>query len=363
MPCPDAIILTKRNALVQMERGLCPSTVVKGLERLMKKTNLFQRAWIISDGKIGDIVQCTGIAQALGIEAKTRIISPTKPWVWMMPNGPIPPGDKIGKPGSPLNPPLPDLVISSGWRALAYVRELKKQQKQKVFTLYLKFPRGNADYLDLIWAPAHDGVKGERIITSIASPHRFSRDVLASEYGEKPDYLASLQQPLIGVLLGGESKDYHFSDDDCKKLASSLRSLADTGAGLAITPSRRSSRKLKETIKKQLEGVNHYWWDEVDDNPYGYLLSQSDAFVVTADSANIMGEACVSGKPVYVFKPSGGSKKFDRLLEGFSAHGATKMLPEEIEKLVPWSYEPLFAASDIAIEINKRAARQFDIAY
>ena len=139
---------------------------------------------------------------------------------------------------------------------------------------------------------------------------------------------------------------------------------ADAGAGLAITPSRRSPGTLKTAIEHELEDVNYYWWDgsapNPTPNPYGFLLSQCDAFVVTADSANMVGEACVTGKSVYVFKPSGGSKKFDRLLEEFSTYGAIRALPEKIEQHIPWRYEPLYAAGDIAREIIKRAARQFD---
>ena len=324
------------------------------------RTTLFGRVWILSDGKMGDLVQCRGVAQALGVEADIRIISPQKSYEWMMPYGPLPPKDWIGKTSSPINEPLPDLVIAAGWRMLAYVRAIKKRRKDDVFTVFLKSPRCKAPYIDLIWAPEHDGLSGSRVISSIAGPHRFSPEFLGTEYGEKPDYLVRLPAPLVGVLLGGESKDYHFSKEDCTRLAKSLRSLADTGAGLAITPSRRSSEQLKKEIKQQLTDKSFYWWDEREPNPYGYILSQSDFFVVTADSANMVGEACVSGKPVYVFRPSGGSKKFDRLLAGFEAYGAIKPLPEHIEKLVSWNYQPLYAAADIAREIEKRATRQFN---
>jgi mitochondrial fission protein ELM1 len=321
---------------------------------------VFHNAWIVSDGKVGDLVQCRGIAQALGVKADLRIVNPTKPWVWMMPYGPLPPGDHIRNKKSPIRQPLPDLVIASGWRTLAYVREIKKHKQDGVFTVFLKFPRSRADYLDLIWVPEHDHVKGDRVISSIASPHRFSPKILTQEYGQKPDYLDNLGQPLVGVILGGNSKDYNFSDDDCRRFARSLHSLAECGAGLAITPSRRSPSNLKNAIKKELAGKKIYWWDESDANPYGYILSHAGMFVVTADSANIVGEVCVTGKPVYYFKPSGGSKKFDRLIDGFEAYGAIRQLPEAILKLESWNYEPLYAAAQVAQEVEARAIRQFN---
>ncbi len=316
----------------------------------------FSRVWLISDGKAGDIVQCRGVAQALGRQEAVEIaIRPRRPFVWMMPYGPVPPDERIGQDASPLQAPFPDLVIASGWRTLAYVRELKQKLGDEVFTVFLKSPRCTASYVDLIWVPAHDRLRGERVISSLASPHRFSPQILEGDYAQKPDFMAKLAGPVIGVLLGGESKDYHFSDADCVRLAKSLRALAQTGAGLAITPSRRSSDRLKRTIRQHLAGENIYWWDEKSENPYGYLLAHSDYFVITADSANMIGEACVKGKPVYVFRPSGGSKKFDRLLKGFERHGATRPLPEQVSELAAWDYEPLYAASEIAREIVKRA--------
>lgn len=327
------------------------------------KSALFKRVWILTDGKAGDFVQCLGVAEALGVSADIRTVSPQKPWVWMMPYGPLPPSDQFDHENSPIHKPFPDLVIASGWRTLAYIREIKKQQGADVFTVFLKSPRCKGTYLDLIWAPEHDRLTGDKVISSIAGPHRFSPVTLSGEYGQKPDDLKRLPKPLVGVLLGGDSKDYHFSESDCTRLVKSLGSLADLGAGLAITPSRRTPEALKEAIRHELEGKPIYWWDEQQPNPYGYILSHADYFVVTADSANMVGEACVTGRPVFVFKPSGGSKKFDRLLAGFEAHGATKPLPEVMEELVDWNYEPLYAVRDIAHEIEKRATRQFNAKY
>ena len=324
-----------------------------------KGTELFSRVWLLSDGKVGDLVQCKGVASALGVEAKTLIVAPRKPWVWLMPYGPLPPDERIGKQNSLLQPPFPDLVIASGWRTLAYLREIKKHCSERVFTVFLKSPRCRASYVDLIWVPQHDRLRGERVITSLAGPHRFSPARLTAEYGQMPAFMKELPKPLVGVLLGGDSKDYHFTPEDGERLAGSLAALAKTGAGLAITPSRRSPEGLKAAIRRKLSGDNIYWWDEKSENPYGYILAHSDFFVITADSANMIGEACVRGKPVFCFRPSGGSKKFDRLLQGFEAHGATRSLPEKIDRLTPWSYEPLYASDMIAREIEKRAAVQF----
>jgi mitochondrial fission protein ELM1 len=66
------------------------------------------------------------------------------------------------------------------------------------------------------------------------------------------------------------------------------------------------------------------------------------------------GEACVSGRPVYVFHPSGGSAKFRRYHDSLVAMGATRPLPEHLAELEHWAYEPQVSTDIIAHEIERR---------
>ena len=50
------------------------------------------------------------------------------------------------------------------------------------------------------------------------------------------------------------------------------------------------------------------------ENPYLALLALADAIVVTADSANMVGEAAATGAPILVFEPSGGHPKLAAFL-------------------------------------------------
>jgi hypothetical protein len=70
------------------------------------------------------------------------------------------------------------------------------------------------------------------------------------------------------------------------------------------------------------------------------------------------GEAAATGRPVYVFTPSGGSDKFARFHAALAGHGATRPLPATFERLDDWTYPPLDAASVIAAEIERRMARR-----
>jgi mitochondrial fission protein ELM1 len=107
-------------------------------------------------------------------------------------------------------------------------------------------------------------------------------------------------------------------------------------------------------VRAATEGLQRRFWSGEGDNPYPQFLAHADALVAPADSVNMVGEACATGKPVYVFEPEGGSAKFARYHAALRRHGATRPLPERVERLQTWSYTPLNTAETIAAEIARR---------
>ena len=72
-------------------------------------------------------------------------------------------------------------------------------------------------------------------------------------------------------------------------------------------------------------------------------------------------EAAATGRPIYVFSPSGGSAKFNRFHSALAAYGATRLLPLAGEPLETWTYEPLHSAEVIADEIARRWRRRVEM--
>jgi len=106
------------------------------------------------------------------------------------------------------------------------------------------------------------------------------------------------------------------------------------------------------------EGRPRIVWDMAGKNPYPDFLAHADRLVVTADSVNMTGEACATGRPVWVFHPSGGSPKFRRFHEALQKLGATRPLPDRVASLDEWTYAPLDAAQLIAQEVQQRWQRR-----
>jgi uncharacterized protein len=317
-----------------------------------------RRGWIISDGKAGHEAQARGVAEALGLAIEIKRVTPGAPWSLLSPWGPVAPSERFGSQTSPFHPPWPDFALSIGRLTIPYVRRLKQVGGLATYTVILLDPKVSAKTADLFWVPEHDKLRGPNVITTLTAPHTFSPRRLAELRARMPVEIAALPSPRVAVLLGGPNGDYHYTPPRVAHLASALQSLAALGAGLMITPSRRTPADVVGFLREQTAWQPHLFWDGQGENPYPQFLAQADAFVVPADSVNMTGEPCATAKPIYVFEPEGGSAKFTRFHDALRRYGATRPLPARFERLETWTYPPLDSASVIAAEIARRWSKR-----
>lgn len=312
-------------------------------------------AWIITDGSAGMDVQALGLAQALGLDVHIKHVAPSAPWRHAAPWGPADPKDRIGRPDSALfAPPWPAVCIATGRASAPYIRAIRRKAGSQTYCIVLQDSKAGTGIADLIWVPEHDRLRGANVITTPTSPHGYSADLLSRLRAACPPEIAALPSPRVAVILGGKNKIYRFTDADDDRLQTALASLGALGASFLITPSRRSHQRLIRTVDEATANHPRILWDGHGSNPYPNFLAHADMFVVTADSVNMTGEACATGKPVYVFEPTGGSAKFSRFHEALRRTGATRLLPDRVQRFDKWSYEPLDSAGTIAAEVERR---------
>lgn len=127
-----------------------------------------------------------------------------------------------------------------------------------------------------------------------------------------------------------------------------------------ITASRRTPVRLASAIKNAV-GDRAIFWNGVEHNPYTDFLAHADLFFITADSVSMTCEAAATGRPIYVFSPTGGSAKFDRFHTALADYGATRPIPAPGTALDTWTYEPLHSAEVIAAEIARRWQKRADM--
>ena len=316
-------------------------------------------AWVLTDGKAGDEVQCLGVTDALGLTPDIRRVAPRPAFAWAMPWGPIDPRDAPAREGSPIRPPYPDLLVASGRRAVPYVRAVRRLSRGHTYTVILKDPRNGSRAADLVWTPEHDRLRGDNVLVTLTSPHRISAGRLASARAAPDPRLSSLPHPRVAVLAGGDSRHHRFTPDDIARLVRDLEALMRAGATPMITASRRTPAPLRDALKQLAARSSGFFWDGDGENPYLALLALADAIVVTADSANMVGEAAATGAPVLVFEPSGGHPKLRAFIRGLERHGAVKPFTGRLEPLTyePIDSTPIIAAAVEAGFIRHRATR------
>jgi mitochondrial fission protein ELM1 len=300
--------------------------------------------WIITEGMAGTENQCLGVTDALGLKPEIFQITLKQPWKLFSPY--------LGFENSlifskKLLPPWPDILITSGRKAIAASRYIKKKSLGKTFTIHIQDPRISPDAFDLVALPSHDPTRGKNVIVTCAAPNRITQEKIKQEKDKFSDIFEPLPHPRVAVLIGGNSKAHNMDKEITESLA---RTLMNLEAGLMITASRRTGHQNFQTLSSTLKGKNIFFWDGQNENPYFGMLGWADYILVTEDSVSMVSDAITTGKPVYIIKLSGGASRLNKFHDRLQKKGITRAFKGELE---PYSYKPAADSQLIADEIRK----------
>ncbi|MEI9901176.1 MAG: ELM1/GtrOC1 family putative glycosyltransferase [Hyphomicrobium sp.] len=170
-------------------------------------------AWIFTTGAAGMDTQTRGVADALGVDYAMKPMSPRGLARWLAPWGPVSGAEHFGQPGSTFAPPWPEVAIGLGRASVPYVRALRRRSPE-TFTLLMLDTRAGRRAANVIWAPEHDRLRGENVITTLTAPHSFSAERLAMLRRKVPPAIAALPGPRLAVILGGRNAVYDFTARD-----------------------------------------------------------------------------------------------------------------------------------------------------
>jgi hypothetical protein len=116
--------------------------------------------------------------------------------------------------------------------------------------------------------------------------------------------LSGLPRPFTALFVGGNSATYRLDAETAARLgAAASAAAAAAGGTLLVSTSPRTSAAAAAAVVNAVTCRNViYRWKAGDpDNPYHAFLALADRFIVTADSASLLVEACLMGKPVEIF--------------------------------------------------------------
>ena len=268
--------------------------------------------------------------------------------------------EAFGVAGSRLGPPWPAFAFATGRTTIPYIRALRRRAGLATYTVILMDPRTGTEERRLDLGP------GAR------SPPRRQRPPLSdrpTSLFTRPDRSASRQRSASHRRVTAPAC--------CVPHRRSQRRLPYTTPTRAGLPEPRSARRKwcwlddhglapnPRTLCRSDQGRPGRRpapiWDGDGQNPYPDFLAHADLFVITADSVSMTCEAAATGRPIFVFSPSGGSAKFNRFHSALADYGATRAYPPPGEPLDTWTYEPLHSADVIAAEIARRWRRRAEM--
>jgi mitochondrial fission protein ELM1 len=325
------------------------------------------RIWVLLGDKQGDNNQLLALAEQLGLPFETRSLR------YRELEGARPPADQpdlgllTDECRAELAPPWPDLVIGIGWRSVPVALHIREANEGRTRLVRVGNPRCDPGLFDLVLTtrqyPVPDG-PAVRWLPLAMSRYQHAPPVEADESA----FLDRLRRPHLLLVVGGDAKHWRLPPltvfGAAFRLANRARRLRGS---LVVVTRRRTSRKVRRALR--LVSLLRRNIRLVADRPrFAVLLADADECFVTADSASMISEAVLTGKPVGLIRvelTSHGRKKLTedptsdtalrrRDLRRFWAHLLECRLAGTIDRPVSASIEnpALEAAAEVRALLN-----------
>jgi mitochondrial fission protein ELM1 len=307
-------------------------------------------SWILSEPYAGLMAQAQGLAHAAALVPEARILTAPAPWrfvtarIWPAPLAIV---------GEAISGPVPDIVIGCGGVGAVVAAALRR--RHGISAVQIQHPRMDPRRFDVVLVSTHDDLTGPNVIVTRTALHGASPARLAQAAALWRPALTHLPRPLVAVLVGGANGRFQFGAPDAAALGAQLAALAASGAGIALTPSRRTSPAAHAALARALGPAQAagqaYFWDGTGDNPYFGLLALADVIIATEDSVSMMSEAAATTAPLLIARLPGHSRRIRGFSEGLIAAGRARNF---IGRLETWPVTPIDDTEAAAFELRRR---------
>jgi mitochondrial fission protein ELM1 len=266
------------------------------------------RIWRVLGDKRGDNGQVEMIAAALrdahGWSSELRHLEMRPDFVLGKPRvGPTLYHLDLAK-SDALEPPWPDLILTSGRRPANAALWIKRQSGGRSRIVLVGKPSGvSAPQFDLIVTSAEtlpapfDNVLHVGLPLMAVDPAR-----LATAESEWRARLDALPRPLVAILIGGPTNPFRYDATLRTALRARIDAVLAEGGTPYLVGSRRTPPGFLAALAEGLpEGTPVFDWASPGaENPYAGLLALADRFVVTGDSISMQVEVARLGKPLEI---------------------------------------------------------------
>lgn len=205
----------------------------------------------------------------------------------------------------------PDFIISCG-SAAAPLNVLLSREHDCKSIVVLKPGMIATGKFDVVILPQHDGgiSRNANIVVTRGAPNLITPEYLDGQKEallSRFSHLKSGDNFRIGLLLGGDTRNFVLTEQRVKVVAHQIKEIAEEiSADILITTSRRTSVKVENLLQREFKKHARCRFlvlanrDNVPE-AVGGILGLSDIVVVSGDSVSMISEAASSGKKVVVF--------------------------------------------------------------
>ncbi len=202
----------------------------------------------------------------------------------------------------PLGPPWPRIVLAAGRRSVPAARWIRQQSGGSTRLVNVNRPWAPLHWFDLIVTTPQYALPPQPNVLCNLMPF-LPPPADPSPESALPDNAQSMPRPWTVVLVGGNSRPMVLCDATAAALAVRVNEEIGRHGGSAwVVDSPRTPESAKAIIAKGLKVPSQIVHWQAGKPIYNAMLNSGDRFVVTEDSASMMTEALLTGRPVSLFK-------------------------------------------------------------
>jgi uncharacterized protein len=259
--------------------------------------------WVLLGARHGDNQQLLAIADGLGLPYRTvplrfnaaaglpPILLGASRWSWR------------SKDATALQPPWPRVALAAGRKSVPAARWIRQQSGGRTRLVHVNRPWAPLAWFDLVVTtpqyavPARPNVLSHRMpfMPPLAPDERLLPLALQPQAARMP-------RPWTLAMVGGDSRPFVLDEAAAIGLADLVNAQVRANGGSAwVLGSPRTPAAAMAMLARSLDVPSHVvGWGE-GENPYAALRQRADRIVVTTDSASMLAEALLTGRPVVPF--------------------------------------------------------------
>ncbi len=258
--------------------------------------------WVLLGVRHGDNQQLLAIAEALGVPYRAV------PLRFNAAAG-LPPvllgASRLSwrcKDASPLQPPWPRVVLAAGRKSVPAARWIRQQSGGRTRLIHINRPWAPLSLFDLVVTTPQYAVPERANVLSHRMPFMPPAPGEALLPSALQPQAARMPQPWTLVMVGGDSRPFVLDDAAAIGLARLVNAQVRANGGSAwVLGSPRTPASAMDALARTLDVPSQVVkWGE-GENPYVALRQRADRIVVTTDSASMLTEALLTGRPVVPF--------------------------------------------------------------